>query len=299
MKKQNDIQWYEVRLTHVGELRGALINRLFELGVDGVFEPEKIDMVLGYCRWDRREIVARSFAEYLASLRALFPFSEYIGFEIVLCDNKDWSESYREAFRAQPIAKRFFLIPLWDTVTLAAAGRIPLIMEAGQAFGTGLHATTRLCLAALETTIADLENPETTRLLDVGTGTGILGIAAEKLGVGSVCAVDNDPVAVEQAQLNCERNHCRRIRVSLDDLSTIREPFNIVVANILLETHQDLAAQYKRLLAPGGVLLISGLLGGQREEMCECLKTLNLVADHSYAMQEWVALGYRHSRGVS
>lgn len=299
MKKQSDIQWYEVRLTNVGELRGALINRLFELGVEGVFEPEKIETVLGYCLEDRREIIARSFVEYLASLRALFPFSKSIGFEIVACDNKDWSKSYRDAFRAQPIAKRFFLIPLWDTVTRAAGGRIPLIMEAGQAFGTGLHATTQLCLTALETIIADLDSPENTRLLDVGTGTGILGIAAEKLGVGSVYVVDNDPVAVEQAQLNFERNHCRRIRVFLGDLSTIREPFNIVVANILLETHRDLADQYKRLVAPGGVLLISGLLGGQREEMSEYLRELNLVAYLSYAMQEWVALGYRHSRGVS
>jgi ribosomal protein L11 methyltransferase len=138
-----------------------------------------------------------------------------------------------------------------------------VVLDPGMAFGTGSHATTALCLAALSDLLGDRPGAA---VLDVGTGSGLLAIAARKLGAGRVAANDNDPVAVEVARENAARNGVA-LELTSAPVGAIAGRFDVVVANILANVLVALAPELAAKVAPGGVLLLSGILGSQEEEV--------------------------------
>ena len=148
--------------------------------------------------------------------------------------------------------------PPWEA-DLAANGRLVLVIEPGRAFGTGHHGSTEGCLVLLERALADRAGA---RVLDIGTGSGILAVAAVKLGAISVLGIDVDPDATSAAQTNAERNGCAdRIEIALAGPETLTgEAFPVAVANLLTHTHLALAPIYARLVAPGGALVLGGIL---------------------------------------
>jgi ribosomal protein L11 methyltransferase len=152
--------------------------------------------------------------------------------------------------------------PSW----IAAApppGMAEIVLDPGMAFGTGTHPTTSLCLAALSDLLAARPGA---RVLDVGTGSGLLAIAARKLGAAEVAGNDNDPVAVRVARENAALNG---VELDLNErgVGGQRGPFDLVLANILANTLVDLAPALAAQLAPGGVVLLSGILTPQEEEV--------------------------------
>lgn len=173
-----------------------------------------------------------------------------------------WLEAARLEIRPQRIG-RFLIHP--DPAGATAAGPVPILMEAGLAFGSGEHATTRLCLLALDRLGA--RRPR--RVLDFGCGSGILAIAAAKAGRCRVLAVDNDPIAVRVAAENVRRNGVAdRVRVLLadrPDRPALRRaaPFDLVLANILADPLIELAPALVSVLAPSGRLVLSGFLDRQ------------------------------------
>jgi ribosomal protein L11 methyltransferase len=165
-------------------------------------------------------------------------------------------------------------------------------MEPGQALGTGLHPSTQLCVGLIERATKHLSHLEKRSLIDVGTGTGILAIVADKLGVARVSAIDNDPIAVETARENLTMNGSTAVQLSSDSLPVFQETFDIVVSNILLETHKELAGDYRRLVKDGGLLILAGLLTQQKEEIDRLFSHQGFVLEISESWQEWLALMY-------
>jgi ribosomal protein L11 methyltransferase len=175
--------------------------------------------------------------------------------------DEDWSEGWKKDFKPLDIG-RVRVRPSWIE-TPTPAGKVEVVLDPGMAFGTGSHATTSLCLAALSDVLGARAGAS---VLDVGTGSGLLAIAAHKLGAGRVVANDNDPVAVDVARENAALNGAA-VALTLDPVERIGGTFDVVVANILANVLVELAPALCARVAPGGVLLLSGILGPQEDEV--------------------------------
>jgi ribosomal protein L11 methyltransferase len=186
---------------------------------------------------------------------------EELGGAVAEVPDEDWGEGWKKDFKPLDVG-RVRVRPSWiDEPT--PAGKVEVVLDPGMAFGTGSHATTSLCLAALSDVLG--ARPGAT-VLDVGTGSGLLAIAARKLGARRVAANDNDPVAVDVARENAERNAVA-LELTVAPVEAIAGTFDVVVANILANVLVDLAPSLCAKVAPGGVLLLSGILGPQEDEV--------------------------------
>ena len=175
--------------------------------------------------------------------------------------DQDWGEKWKEGLAPLSIG-RVFVRPSWIAAG-TPPGMVEVTLDPGMAFGTGTHPTTSLCLAALSERLAATPRA---RVLDVGTGSGLLAIAARKLGAPVVIGNDNDPVAIRVALENAALNG---VEVAFDrrDVGEQPGPFDLVLANILANTLCELAPRIAAQLAPGGVVLLSGILTPQEPEV--------------------------------
>ncbi len=214
-----------------------------------------------------RALVVAYFAERAEAEAAAAPRAG----ELEELPEQDWSETWKQGLAPMSIG-RAFVRPSWIPAA-TPEGMAEIILDPGMAFGTGTHPTTALCLAALSDLLGDRPGA---RVLDVGTGSGLLAIAARKLGGGRVAGNDNDPVAVRVARENAALNG-----VALDlnerDVPEQQGPFDLVLANILANTLVALAPALAAQLAPGGVVLLSGILRPQEEEVRAAYLAAGLV----------------------
>jgi ribosomal protein L11 methyltransferase len=212
-----------------------------------------------------------------------------LGGKIEEIADQDWGESWKKGLGPLSIG-RVFVRPSWVEAR-PPAGAAEVILDPGMAFGTGTHPTTALCLAALSDLLD--ERPGAT-VLDVGTGSGLLAIAARKLGAREVRGNDNDPVAVEVARENAARNGAE-VRLGVEPLEEIDGRYDLVVANILANTLVELAPQLALHLAPGGVAIVSGILVPQEGEVRAAYVREGLapLAAHDHRDGEWSLLAFR------
>ena len=175
--------------------------------------------------------------------------------------DEDWGETWKKGLGALTVG-RVHVRPSW-LAGPAPAGTVEIVLDPGMAFGTGTHPTTSLCLAAISDLLA--ARPRA-RVLDVGTGSGLLAIAAAKLGAAAVVANDNDPVALKVARENADRNGAT-VELTAADVRLVEGAFDLVVANILANTLVELAPAIAARLAPGGVVLLSGILAPQEDDV--------------------------------
>lgn len=192
-------------------------------------------------------------------------------------ESQDWATSWKEFFRPCRAGGRFLVLPPWESQE-PDEGLIPVYVDPQMAFGTGHHPTTCLCLQA----VADLRDAgllgRDRLFLDVGTGSGILGIACCLTGLRGI-GLDNDPVAVRCAVENSRLNGVReRFRLFGGTLQALRPGlgFDLVVANILAGPLRSMASELAGLLAPGGYLVLSGILNGQEESVIEAYGELRM-----------------------
>jgi ribosomal protein L11 methyltransferase len=176
-------------------------------------------------------------------------------------EDEDWNESWKKELRPLDVG-RVRVRPSWIDAP-PPPGFVEVVLDPGMAFGTGSHPTTALCLAALSDLLLDRPGAA---VLDVGTGSGLLAIAARKLGAGRVAANDEDPVAVAVARENAARNGAA-VELTSEPVEAIAGAFDVVVANILANVLVALAPALAAKLAPGGVLLLSGILAPQEAEV--------------------------------
>ncbi len=223
-----------------------------------------------------------------ARLRAFFDddtrqseLQSRFGGEVKPADTRDWVAFAHEHLKPMEIGERIFVCPEWRNDPTPPR-RIRIVVNAGLAFGTGAHETTRLCLQALERHL----KPGMT-IIDVGTGSGILSEAAFKLGAGKVLASDNDPEAVAVARENFERAEVD-IPVSLGSTDAFPDRVaDIVVANISPAWISDLAPEWVRILKPSGVAILSGFEAADIERVSLALEAAGARISSEFGENEW------------
>ena len=216
------------------------------------------------------------------------PISDEVTLRIV--QESDWADAWKTYFKPIRVGEHLVIKPTWEEWE-TAPGEIVLDIDPGMAFGSGGHATTRLCLALLETIIRPGD-----RVLDWGTGSGILAVGAAALGAGRVEACDLDPVAVRVAGENIERNRLSdRITVQVNSIEAIpREPpYDGVVANIVADPIIAGVGEIARRLRPGGFALVSGIIDTREAEVAAALTVAGLTAVEAREEEDWRALLFR------
>ena len=207
--------------------------------------------------------------DHLQTAQAAAAALPQLGFEApapLEVPEQDWATAWRKFHRAVRVGPRSWVHPPWEVPDHAPEDALVCI-DPGMAFGTGQHPTTALCAERIDELLSKMPGAD---LLDVGTGSGVLALLAVKLGAGRrVCGTENDPIALRVAAENAERNGLSKDRISwqLHPPAVLPAPFGapyrIVVANILLNALTDLAPQIAAKVAPGGRLVLSGLLSQQ------------------------------------
>jgi len=216
-----------------------------------------------------------------------------IPFTVSRIADQDWGVTWKEHFKPLRVGRNFMVVPSWETYAPLPGDRI-IQIDPGQAFGTGHHETTRLCLEWLED-YAEGRDPDADlgRFLDVGTGSGILAIAAGLLGFREITAVDVDPDAIRVARENAARNlPALEIRWHNSDVSTVRDHYDVVMANIQALPLIAMAAALHQRLAPEGRLVLSGILVEQLGAVEAAYAALGLTLEARRQAGEWCLLAW-------
>lgn len=302
-------QWAQVSCVVPDEMVDAISDFLIELSSAGVgidnrivdtfsletLEEHPFKTVSAYFPQDD-DLPARlaEISAYLQEHGPLFPGFSYEEPQIVTITEEDWSTSWKEYFKPARIGKRLVIKPSWEAFP-ATTGDLVLELDPGMAFGTGTHPTTKLCLVALEE-IADSFSTTGTpwEALDVGTGSGILSIAAAKLGAQKVIAIDIDKEAVRVAEENCTRNNVsRQVAVSDQSLAELSDHFGVILANILAEDLVRMAPLLVNRLAAHGFLILSGILLEKESLVIQGFASEQLALHSTGREDEWSCLVFR------
>jgi ribosomal protein L11 methyltransferase len=205
-------------------------------------------------------------------------------------DDEDWAHAWKAYFWPEKISDNLVVKPTWREYQ-AGAGEVVIELDPGMAFGTGTHPTTVLCVAMIEKFL----KPDDC-FLDVGTGSGILMIAAAKLGAARVSGIDKDEIAVEIATANLELNAVepQRFQVNTGNLiDQTHDTYDIIAANILTHVILDLIVDIKRVLNPGGIFICSGIVDKNHSQVTEALQNIGFEILEIVHKEEWVAITAR------
>ena len=244
-----------------------------------------------------------SLKSQLAALRAQYPSVDFGSLDVQLANVKDedWENNWKQYYKPMEIGERLLVIPEWEQENVKGqakyAGKVPLILEPGLTFGTGSHATTRLCLTALEEAVHGGET-----VLDLGCGSGILSIAALRLGAASAKAVDIDDKCLTVAYENAALNGIGKDRYAVlvgDVLSNgaLREAlgggYDVVVANIVADVIIGLAPMVQQFLKPGGLFLCSGIIDTRAGEVADALRQNGWEIETTRSGEGWYSYACR------
>ncbi len=275
---------------------------LTDEGLGAVVDPTKPAVVRAYLPGIDPAAAEAAIAEASTALGHLQAFGlRPIGeLQARLVREADWAEAWKSHFPVLRVGRRLVIRPTWRRHR-SRPGDVVLSLDPGMAFGTGLHPTTRLCLAALET-LADegLLSRDSARghgrggaarVIDVGCGSGILAIAAAKLGAGELLGVDTDPIAVEATAANARLNgQARRIEVRRGSVPSGERSFDLVLANLIASLLVALAGPLRDELAPGGRMLASGIFRDREGDVRAAFEAAGLEMGRRWAEEDWVAL---------
>jgi ribosomal protein L11 methyltransferase len=292
---------------------GVVLEPAWQSGDDGPefhYDPGRPVTLRTYIPGDSNVTETRQHLEAaLWHLGRLRPIGEL---RIRSLEEEDWANTWKKHYHVQRVGRRTVIVPSW-LEHAAGPDDVVLHLDPGMAFGTGLHPTTRLCLELLE----DMVRPEQ-RVLDMGTGSGILAIAAARLGARQIHAVDNDPVAVEVAAQNIARNqvasqvqatvaslgHGRHMghwlagegngAGAVADVGKLADSYDLIVANLIARALRIMAKDLVAVLRPGGLLISSGIILDRAAEVQAAFAEAGLHEQDRRQEGEWLALVHQY-----
>lgn len=305
------MKWAEISIQTTHEATEAVANIFHEIGASGVVieDPELINSYRRSGTWDYCDIPEAEDVE-IVTVKAYLPVDDRLDDKLRLFDqqvnelerhdldkgrgeiqcrevqDEDWAMCWKEFFHPLKVGERVVIKPTWEEYTPLPEDVI-IEIDPGMAFGTGTHHTTSMCILCLE----DLVKPEST-IFDIGTGSGILAIAAAKLGAKSISAVDLDPVAVQVAQDNVRINRADAIiSVQQGDLLTgVSGTADIIVANIVADVIIRMAPDVLSRLNPGGFFVASGIIAERLSDVTASLLQQGLTVEKVMEQSGWVAM---------
>ncbi|KRO93977.1 MAG: ribosomal protein L11 methyltransferase [cyanobacterium BACL30 MAG-120619-bin27] len=291
--------WWRLELASLPELEESLLWKLAELGIPRVAVQHRPETP------SQRQLIAWLPAidwpepERQQLARALAPLAEPFGLALPPLQwsqqaDEDWSLSWKQHWQADPVGQGLLILPAWLPCPPEHAERRLIAMDPGSAFGTGSHPTTRLCLEALELLAARTpEGLAGLRVADLGCGSGVLGLAALRLGAASVAAADTDSLAVRATADNAALNGLTpQVRVQLGSVEALAElleaqPADLLLCNILAPVIQALCPAFNTVLAANGVGLLSGLLVDQAPALQLALRDEGWQAELTAEQSQW------------
>ncbi|STY30522.1 ribosomal protein L11 methyltransferase [Legionella wadsworthii] len=275
-----EIEWFSTEL----EEFGALSIMLTDKNDNPVLEPEPGTTPL----WPEVVIQALFSEAFQAQYTRDHLLQNYpeLTCTLEILEDRDWERAWMDDFKPQRFGQNLWICPTWSIPPEPNA--VNLILDPGLAFGTGTHPTTSLCLSWLEQ--ADLKNKS---LVDYGCGSGILSLAALKLGAADVHAVDIDQQALQATQNNARLNGLDEKTLTISMPDVLVSPADLIIANILLAPLMNLKDRFKQLLNPDALLVVSGILEEQASSLIETYASVfNMV--HQENLQGWTLLVFAH-----
>ncbi len=270
--------YHELKLTIQPSQREILINHLAGKGCLGFIEDDVHLIAYFPDMLDIKNI--------LSEIDAIAPKEkpDTIKYVYSLLPDQDWNESWKKGFKPLNAGNRFTILPPWEKET---EGRINLIIDPGMAFGTGHHETTRSCLVLIEKYNGKIAKDS---FLDLGTGTGLLAIAASKLGYRKIVAVDTDPLAAEAARMNMKLNKVSNIEVREGSMNAVAEQYDCIAANIISGVLIMLAPEIAEHMNQPGIAILSGILSEQADEVILEMQKQGLTLKESFPDDKWISL---------
>ncbi|MGG5310798.1 MULTISPECIES: 50S ribosomal protein L11 methyltransferase [Enterococcus] len=307
------MKWNEVKIETASEAVEAVANILMEAGASGVAIEDSLDVenfksdpygeILtkeDFTTIEEGAIVMAYFPETIflpeilpfikESVTKLPEFGLAIGKNIVTVsevEESNWATAWKKYYHPVRITRLLTVVPSWESYQTSDPLEKIITLDPGMAFGTGTHPTTSLTLQALESTLRGGET-----LLDVGTGSGVLSIAAKHLGAKEVYAYDLDEVAVRSAKENMDLNEVAKdVHVSANDLlEGIEIESDVIVANILADIILLMIPDAWRLLKQTGTLIVSGIIEEKKEMVLTAMEEQGFVVDQVFQQKDWYAI---------
>jgi ribosomal protein L11 methyltransferase len=290
-------RWLVVDLFIPKEFGEAVSNFLIEQGSTGIEELDgdlKCERLRTYFPQDGKEKrVLHALRQYLKSLQKISPEISRVQIKTTSIPEQDWGENWKRFFKPVQVTSRFLVKPPWSKIRLKGR-QIPIDITPGMAFGTGTHATTILCIRALE----KRHKKRGLSVLDVGTGSGILSIVAAKLGAKEVWGIDIDGVAVENARENVKKNHVSDIvKIRKGSMGDLQKKFDVIVANIDLKSLRRMRKPLLNHLESQGFLILSGILEGEKDGLRQhFIETGLLKWEKDTQEGDWVCLTFKKKK---
>ena len=199
-------------------------------------------------------------------------------------ENEDWSKKWKEKWDVTHVSDRIIVVPDWIEYTPEHEDEVIIKLEPGCAFGTGTHATTQLCMKAIEKYM-----PQNADVADIGMGSGILAICAKKFGAKSAYGCDNDETVIDVAIENAQKNNAE-CKFELNTADKISKQFDFVLANILHNILAEIMCDLKSIMKGGAYLVLSGILDEKKQVVLDAIKKYNLELVEEMHQNQWVAL---------
>ncbi|WP_410254950.1 50S ribosomal protein L11 methyltransferase [Bacillus anthracis] len=273
----------------------AVSHILHEAGASGVAIEDPAEGVLIKAYFPQTDSLHETIAGVKSSIDVLPSYDIEIGtgnITVNEVNEEDWATAWKKYYHPVQISDTFTIVPTWEEYTPSSPEEKIIELDPGMAFGTGTHPTTTMCIRALEKTV----QPGDT-IIDVGTGSGVLSIAAAKLGASSVQAYDLDPVAVESAEMNVRLNKTDDV-VSVGQnslLEGIEGPVDLIVANLLAEIILLFPEDAARVVKSGGLFITSGIIAAKEKVISEALEKAGFTIEEVLRMEDWVAIIARNA----
>ena len=306
------LKWSEISIHTTNEAIEPISNILHEAGASGVVIEDPLELVK--IREDQfgeiYQLNPKDYPEEGVIVKAYLPINSFLGetieeiksainnliiYNIDIGKNavsvsevheEEWATAWKKYYHPVKISKRFTVVPTWEEYTPVNSDELIIELDHGMAFGTGTHPTTVMSIQELERTVKKGDS-----VIDVGTGSGVLSIAAAMLGAEKVKALDLDEVAVQSAKLNLELNKVHTfVNVSQNNLlEGISDKVDVVVANILAEVILRFTDDVAKTVKPGGYFIAAGIIQQKKDQVKESIESVGFEIEETLRMEDWVA----------